>query len=343
MRKGLPSRTEGGMFNQRNFDFNQWLRRFRFSLGGLTGIALLILILAFVFTVWFTVGPEEVGVILRFGRYNRVVEPGLHFKYPFLIEQANKVPVQRQLKQEFGFRTVKAGVVTQYSSKKYDEESLMLTGDLNVASVEWIIQFRINDPYRFLFKVRDTDKTLRDMSEAVMREVVGDRTVNDVLTVGRQEISTEVEKRLQELCDQYETGIRIEQVVLQDVTPPDPVKPSFNEVNEAQQDKEKLINQALSEYNRVIPRAKGEAEQTIQQAEGYALDRINRSQGDVALFNAMFEEYRKAPEVTRLRIYLETFNTILPKVGKKYILDPDVRSILPLLQLDDKVVKGGTP
>jgi len=195
----------------------------------------------------------------------------------------------------------------------------------------------------FFIESRTTEKSLRDMSEAVMREVVGDRTVNEVLTVGRQDISTDVEKRLQELCDQYETGIRIEQVVLQDVTPPEPVKPSFNEVNEAQQDKEKLINQALSEYNRIIPRAKGESEQTIQQAEGYALDRVNRSQGDVALFNAMFEEYRKAPEVTRLRIYLETFNTILPKVGKKYILDPDVGGILPLLQLEDKVVKGGTP
>jgi membrane protease subunit HflK len=331
------------MFNQRNSDFNQWLRQFRISLGSLTGLALVILILAFAFTVWFTVGPEEVGVILRFGRYNRTVQPGLHFKYPFGIEQAKKVPVQRQLKEEFGFRTVKAGILTEYSSRRFDEESLMLTGDLNVASVEWIIQFRINDPYRFLFKVRDTDKTLRDMSEAVMREVVGDRTVNEVLTVGRQEISTDVEKRLQDLCDQYETGIRIEQVVLQDVTPPDQVKPSFNEVNEAQQDKEKLINQALSEYNRVIPRAKGEAEQTIQQAEGYALDRVNRSQGDVALFSAMFEEYRKAPEVTRLRIYLETFNTILPKVGKKYLLDPDVRGILPLLQLEGKVEKGVTP
>ncbi|MGA1796665.1 MAG: FtsH protease activity modulator HflK [bacterium] len=343
MRNDLPSRHEGGMFNVRNPDFNQWLKRFKFSLGGLTGVALVILILAFVLTVWFTVGPEEVGVILRFGRYNRVVDPGLHFKYPFLIEQVDKVPVQRQLKQEFGFRTIKAGVVTQYSAQRYDEESLMLTGDLNVASVEWIIQFRINDPYRYLFKVRNSTQTLRDMSEAMMREVVGDRTVNEVLTVGRQEIATEVEKRLQELCDQYETGIRVEQVVLQDVTPPDPVKPSFNEVNEAQQDKEKLINQALSEYNRIIPRAKGEAEQTIQQAEGYALDRVNRSQGDVALFNAMFEEYRKAPEVTRLRIYLETFNTILPKVGRKYILDPDVGGILPLLQLDDKVAKGGTP
>jgi membrane protease subunit HflK len=322
-------------------DITQFLRQHNFFPAKLPIIILGILILILGFTSWFTIGPEEVGVILRFGKYARTVQPGLNFKIPFGVEQDIKVPVQRQIKEEFGFRTVKAGVVTKYSPRSYDEESLMLTGDLNVASVEWIVQFRIRDPYRYLFKVRNTNKTLRDISEAIMREVVGDRTVNEVLTVGRQDVSSDVEKRIQELCDQYETGIRIEQVVLQDVTPPDPVKPSFNEVNEAQQDREKLINQALSEYNRVIPRAKGEAEQTIQQAEGYALDRVNRSQGEVALFNAMYLEYKKAPDVTRQRIYLETFNKILPLVGKKFILDPDASGIVPLLQLDDKSVKGG--
>ncbi len=322
-------------------DITQSLKQLNFPLRKLPVIILGVLVLIFLFTSWFTIGPEEVGVILRFGEYTRTVQPGPHFKIPFGVEEVYKVPVQRQLKQEFGFRTIKAGVVTQYSARSYDEESLMLTGDLNVASVEWIIQYRIRDPYRYLFKVRKPNQTLRDMSEAIMREVVGDRTVNEVLTVGRQEISTNVEERLQELCDQYETGMRIEQVVLQDVTPPDRVKPSFNEVNEAQQDREKLINQALSEYNRVIPRAKGEAEQTIQQAEGYALDRVNRSKGEVALFNAMYKEYKKAPEITRQRIYLETFNNILPKVGKKYILDTDVTGIVPLLQLGDKSLKGG--
>lgn len=322
-------------------NITQFLREHNFLLSKLPIVILGILILILVFTSWFTIGPEEVGVILRFGKYARTVQPGLNYKIPFGVEQVQKVPVQRQIKQEFGFRTVKAGVVTQYSPRKYDEESLMLTGDLNVASVEWIVQYRIRDPYRYLFKVRNTNKTLRDISEAIMREVVGDRTVNEVLTVGRQDVSSNAEKRIQELCDQYETGIRIEQVVLQDVTPPDPVKPSFNEVNEAQQDREKLINQALSEYNRVIPRAKGEAEQTIQQAEGYALDRVNRAQGEVALFNAMYQEYKKAPDVTRQRIYLETFNKILPMAGKKFILDPDASGIVPLLQLDDKPVKGG--
>jgi len=322
-------------------DITQFLREHNFSMKNLPVVILGILILILILTSWFTIGPEEVGVILRLGKYARTVQPGLNFKIPFAVEQVYKVPVQRQLKEEFGFRTVKAGVVTQYSPRSYDEEALMLTGDLNVASVEWIVQYRIRDPYQFLFKVRNTDRTLRDISEAIMREVVGDRTVNEVLTVGRQDVSSNVEKRIQELCDQYETGIRIEQVVLQDVTPPDPVKPSFNEVNEAQQDREKLINQALSEYNRVIPRAKGEAQQTIQQAEGYALDRVNRSQGEVALFNAMYLEYKKAPEVTRQRIYLETFNKVLPQVGKKFILDPDASGIVPLLQLDDKSAKGG--
>lgn len=322
-------------------EVTQYLRQVNISPSKLPVIILAILILIMAFTSWFTIGPEEVGVILRFGKYARTMEPGLNFKIPFGVEKVYKVPVQRQLKEEFGFRTLKAGVVSEYSSRSYDEEALMLTGDLNVASVEWIIQYRIRDPYRYLFKVRNTGQTLRDISEAMMREIVGDRTVNEVLTVGRQEVSSHVEDRLQELCDQYETGIRIEQVVLQDVTPPDPVKPSFNEVNEAQQDREKLINQALSEYNRIIPRAKGEAEQTIQQAEGYALDRVNRAQGEVALFNAMFKEYKKAPQITKQRIYLETFHHILPKMGKKYILDPDATGIVPLLQMDDKGAKGG--
>jgi membrane protease subunit HflK len=212
----------------------------------------------------------------------------------------------------------------------------MLTGDLNVVVVEWIIQYRIEDPYKFLFKVRNSKQTLRDMSEATMREVVGDRTLNEVLTVGRQEISQTVEIKLQDLCEQYETGVRIKQVVLQNVDPPDAVKASFNEVNQAQQDKEKLINQARSEYNRVIPKAKGEAQQTIQEAEGYASERVNGAKGDVARFVAVLKEYEKAPEITRQRIYLETLNRVLPKLDQKTIIDENVSGVLPLLNLDNK-------
>jgi len=296
-----------------------------------------IFVLIFVFSSFFTISPEEVGVILRFGKYNRTVDPGLGFKMPLGIEELFKVPVQRQLKEEFGFRTEEAGVRTRYSKSSYVDESLMLTGDLNAAVVEWIIQYRINDPYKFLFKVRGTRDTFRAMTEAVMREVVGDRTVNEVLTIGRQEISISVQTKLQELCDQYETGINVDQVVLQDVNPPDRVKPSFNEVNEAQQEKEKLINQAQSEYNKVVPRALGEAQQMIQQAEGYKLERVNRAKGEAARFNSLFAEYQRAKEVTRQRIYLETFSKILPKVGKKLIIDENIKGLIPLLDLKKEV------
>jgi membrane protease subunit HflK len=243
-----------------------------------------------------------------------------------------KVAIQRQHKEEFGFRTTAIAVRSQFQTTA--DEANMLTGDLNAAIVEWVVQFRIIEPYNYLFRVRNVNDTLRDLSEAVMRTVVGDRTVNEVLTVGRQEIAALVEQRLQELCDQYETGIKIEQVVLQDVNPPDEVKPSFNEVNEAQQEREKLINQAQSEYNKVIPRARGEAEQTIQQAEGYALDRVNRARGEAERFNQLYSAYAQSPEVTRRRIYLETMSKVLPQVRSKIVVDSDLKGILPLLNLN---------
>lgn len=251
------------------------------------------------------------------------------------------MPIQRQLKEEFGFRTVRAGVNSEYATKPYAEEANMLTGDLNAAVVEWVVQYRIVDPYKFLFQVRNVEETFRDMSEAVMRKVVGDRTVNEVLTVGRAEVALEVGVGLQDLCDRYETGIKVDQVVLQDVNPPDAVKPSFNAVNEAQQEKEKLINQAQSEYNREIPKAMGAALQTVQEAEGYALNRVNRAQGDAALFDALYEAYRKSPEVTRTRIYLETMGQILPQVQKKIIVDSELKGLVPLLNLGGVASEGG--
>lgn len=280
-----------------------------------------------------TVGPEEEGVVLQLGQYNRTVLPGLNFIMPFGIEKMYKIPVQRQLKQEFGFRTVEAGTRTTYSKAPYIDESLMLTGDLNLADVEWVVQYRIVDSYKYLFRVRNADKTLRDMSEAVVRKIVGDRTVNEVLTVGRQEVATSVEILLQQLCDDYENGIRIDQVVLQDVNPPDPVKPSFNAVNEAQQERSTLINQAEAEYNREVPRARGEARETIQLAEAYAFTRVNTALGEANRFTSLFSEYVRAPEVTRQRIYLETLEEILPKVGNKIIVDENGNNVLPLLNL----------
>lgn len=297
------------------------------------GVILALVLIVLLVGAFYQVEPEEVGVVLRFGRYVDTTEPGLHFKLP-LIEQVIKVPVQRQLKQEFGFRTLRPGVRTQYADRKHDEESLMLTGDLNVAVVEWIVQYRVSDPYKYLFRVREVEQTFRAMSEAVMREVVGDQSVTEVLTVGRQAIETEVITKLQVLCDQYDTGISVDQVVLQDVTPPDPVKPSWDAVNQAEQQRDRLINEAQTDYNTVIPRAEGEALQAVLQAQGYATNRVNRSQGDAARFKALSDEYRKAPRVTRQRLYLETIQKVLPKLGGKLLLDKDAEGVLPLLPLD---------
>jgi len=290
----------------------------------------------------FQVKPEEVGVVLRFGRYVRATEPGLHVKLPF-IEEVMRVPVQRQLKEEFGFRTTEPGIQSQYSTASFAGESVMLTGDLNVAVVEWIVQYRITDPYKYLFKLRGLTETFRSMNEAVMREVVGDRTVTEVLTVGRQEIATTSERLLQEMVNQYEMGIIVEQIVLQDVTPPDPVKPSWDEVNQAQQQRDRLINEARAEYNKVIPRAKGEAGQAVLQAEGYALERVNGAQGDATRFKAVYDAYRRAPEVTRRRLYLETMQRVLPQLGVKVFMDKGSGSVIPLLPIEGlKGLLGGT-
>ena len=296
-------------------------------------VVLGLILLITLFGCFYQVEPEEVGIVLRFGKYVRTTEPGLHLKVPF-IEDVQKVPVQRQLKQEFGFRTAQAGVRTRYSDESFVGESVMLTGDLNVAVVEWIVQYRVSDPFKFLFRVRNVEETFRNMTEATMRQVVGDRTVTEVLTVGRQEIEVSVQQLLQELCDQYETGITIDQVVLQDVNPPDPVKPSWDEVNQAQQQKDRLINEAQAAYNEVIPRARGEAQQQVLQAEGYALERTNRAEGDATRFKALYEAYRRAPEVTRKRLYLETMQKVVPKMGGKLLLDSSANGVLPLLPMD---------
>lgn len=299
-------------------------------------VLLVLFLLILVFTSIKTVGPEEEGVVLYLGQYDRTVQPGLNFIIPFGIEEMYKIPVQRQLKQEFGFRTVSAGTQTEYAKRGYSDESLMLTGDLNLADVEWVVQYRIVDSYHYLFKVREAESALRDMAEAAVRKTVGDRTVNEVLTVGRQEVASNVEVLLQKMCEEYENGIRIDQVVLQDVNPPESVKPSFNAVNQAQQERETLINQAESEYNRVIPRARGEAEETIQLAEAYALNRVNRASGEADRFNSLYNEYTKAPEVTKKRIYYETMERILPKIGSKIIIDEKGNNVLPLLNLQQQ-------
>ncbi|MBE0479090.1 FtsH protease activity modulator HflK [Candidatus Aerophobetes bacterium] len=289
--------------------------------------------LVLVFSTFYAVGPDEVGVIKRFGRYTRTTEPGLHVRIPF-AESATKVKVRHIFKEEFGFRTAEAGVRTLYTPDIWGEESLMLTGDLNVAVVEWIVQYTIIDPYKYLFKVRDARQTIRDVSEVVMRLVVGDRSVDEVLTIGRMEAASEAGIKFQEILDSYDAGIKIVTLQLKDVNPPDKVKPAFNEVNEARQDKERFINEAWQAYNEVIPRARGEAEQTVAEAEGYATRRVNSAKGDADRFLALWSEYRKAKDVTRKRLYLETLTEVLPRVGKIYVVDSEQKSILPLISLE---------
>ena len=291
-------------------------------------------ILMFIFSGLYSVGPDEVGVIRQFGRYARTTNPGLHFKIPMGVEKVNKVKVRYIFKEEFGFKTLKSDIKSQYSTKDYFDESLMLTGDLNVLVVEWIVQFKIKDPVKLLFNVREPRETIRNISEAVMRQIIGDGSVSEVLTTRRVEVNQEVQDKLQEVLDSYDSGIQIVTVKLQDVNPPDEVKPSFNEVNEAKQEKEKMINEAWEAYNKAIPAAKGQAEKTIREAEGYALSRINTAKGDAARFIDTWESYKNAKEVTRKRLYLEAINEILPKVGNKYIIDSSVQGILPLLKLN---------
>jgi membrane protease subunit HflK len=305
------------------------------SFSQLRLILLGIAVLALLWTGYYQIQPEEVGVIQRFGRYVRTTPPGPHLKLPFGIETLTRVPVQRQLKMEFGFRTADAGVRSQYvGGGDLEAEAVMLTGDLNVGVVEWIVQYRISDPYAWLFNVRSPVETFRYTSEAAMRQVVGDHSVDEVITTGREDIARQARDELQRLCQLYGLGIEVQQLVLQNVNPPDPVKPAFNEVNQAIQEKERSINEAWAEYNQAVPRAQGEAEQMIRAAEGYALERVNRAQGDASRFDAVYAEFRKSPDVTRRRLYLEAMGRLLPRLGRKVILDENARGVLPLLQLD---------
>jgi membrane protease subunit HflK len=290
-------------------------------------------------TSYYTVAAESEGVVLRFGKFLKTVEPGLHFKMPLGIDEVNVVPTRRQLKLEFGFQTQGSTNPDQTRGDE-DEEKSMVTGDLNATSVEWVVQYRISDPKQYLFDVRNPGQTLRDLSEAAMREVIGDRTVDEVITIGRQDIEVSVLSRMQEFAKLYQLGIRVDQVQLKNVNPPKQVQASFNEVNRAQQDRENAINIANGNYNEAVPKAKGQADQTIRGAEGYQFKRVNEAEGDVASFNAMLEQFTKAPEITRTRLYLETMADVLPQVGNKIIIDDSMRQLLPILPLGSQPLKN---
>jgi membrane protease subunit HflK len=313
--------------------------------GGSRGVIILAVLALIAWGAWsayYTVPSDSVAVVQRFGKYLKDVPPGLHFKLPLGIDAATIVPVKRQLKQEFGFTT--PGARDPYQTPRPRDatrETQMVTGDLNAALVEWVVQYRIADPVKFLFEVREPSETLRYVSESVMREVVGDRTVDEVITIGRQEIESEALTKMQALSTKYAMGISIDQVQLKNINPPRPVQESFNEVNQAQQEKEKLINEARRDYNKVIPLAQGEKDQRIREADGYRLKRVNEAEGDVARFSALLAEYSKAPEVTRRRIYIETLQDVMPGLRSKIIVDEQTGSILPFLNLDAQ--KGERP
>ncbi len=307
------------------------------KLGGLIpilGLAALIAIALFIYTAYYTVPSDSVGLVTRFGKYLKEEPAGLHFKVPWGADEVTIVPVKRQLKQEFGFSSGNAD--RRQAQANPQAQSQMVTGDLNAALVEWVVQYRIEDPKKYMFEVRNPGETLRDLSESVMREVVGDRTVDEVITIGRQEIEDEALVKMQELTVKYGIGVSIDQVQLKNINPPRPVQESFNEVNQAQQEKESLINAARREYNKVVPLAEGEKDQRIRAADGYRLKRINEAEGDAARFNAVLTEYLKAPEVTRRRIYIETLQEVLPGLESKIIMDEQSQQVLPLLPLGGK-------
>lgn len=326
-------------------EFEELLQRLKIFFGNRgapvwIGVAILIgLVVAF--NSYYIVNPQETAVVLRFGKFVRTSDPGLHFKIPFGIEQVQKVVTGRVLQREYGYRTVEAGVRSRFTEKGYEEEARMLSGDLNVVDVQWTVQYKIADPVKYLFRVRDVEGTLDDISESVMRRMVGNRYADEVLTVGRMEIAEMARKEIQEIMDHYETGIQIVAVKLQNVNPPEPVRAAFNEVNEARQEKERMINEAQKLYNENIPKAKGEARQIITEAEGYATERVNRARGEADRFMEVLSAYQKYPDITRKRIYLEAFEKFINSTKGVIIID-DTHKFLPLFDMS-KGVFGELP
>ncbi|WP_052464929.1 FtsH protease activity modulator HflK [Geoalkalibacter subterraneus] len=300
------------------------------------------LVVAFgIYSSFYKVDTEETGVILRFGKHVGYSDPGLHFKIPFGVDKVYLVKTGRVFKEEFGFRTVMPGERSSYTKRGLEEESLTLTGDLNVSDVEWIVQFQVVDPYKYVFRLKNPVETIRDISEAMVRKVVGNSNVTDVLTTDRALLAARIQEDVQDILNEYDIGVRVVTVKFQDVTPPDPVKKAFNEVNEAEQQKESMIFKAREQFNREVPRARGEAKKTIEEAEGYAIERINMAMGETNRFRALLSEFRKAPEVTKQRIFLETMEEVLPRLEEIYVMDEGGSNLLPLLPMRSERRGGG--
>ncbi len=305
------------------------------NLGKLLTIILIIIALQGVYSSFFKITPSEVGVVLRLGKYSRTTPPGLHFKIPY-IDKLYKVDVENIRKEEFGFRNRTAGQQTSFDKRAFDNESLMLTADKNVINVAWIVQYRVADPYAFLFKVANVRQAIRDNSESVTRRIVGNMDFDYVLSnreLLAASVKMELQDQLNKLFPKGDSGVNIGTVQFQDINPPDQVKPAFNEVNEADQDMKRLVNEAQETYNRVIPKASGDAKKIIEEAYGYQAERINNAKGETQRFTDILKEYKNAPEVTRKRMYLETMKQILPTVESVYVIDKDQQAPIPLLNI----------
>ncbi len=318
-------------------EMEEFLRRLKMNFRASRGPFILGILAVSVVIVglnaYYMVNPQETAIVMRFGRFVRVAEPGLHFRIPFGIETVQKVVTGRVLQREYGYRTVEAGVKSRFAERGYEEEARMLSGDLNVVDVQWTVQYKIADPVKYTFRVRDVEGTLDDISESVMRRMIGNRYADEVLTVGRADIAEMARKEMQDIIDHYNTGLHIITVKLQNVNPPDPVKTAFNEVNEARQEKERMINEAQKLYNENIPKARGEAQQVITEAEGYATERVNRAKGEAERFTEVLAAYEKAPDITRKRMYLEAFEQFFTAAKSVFVFDDAQRGFLPLLDL----------
>lgn len=307
--------------------------------GLIAGVIGVILVVFLLFSSFYSIRPGEQGVVLRLGAYHDTTHPGLNFKVP-LVDQVHKVDMESVRKEQFGFRTRRVADRTQYQKEGYTRESLMLTSDRNVIDMEWVVQYRVADPFLFMFRVRDISPAVRDVSEMTLRRLVGNMDFDAVLD-GRAVLADAMSRELQETLDRYESGVQIITVQLQDVNPPEPVKPAFNEVNEADQDMQRLINEAEEIYNREVPRARGDARRMVEEAHGYKVERVNEAQGQTSRFTALMEEYEQSPEVTRQRLYLETMEKVLPQVEEVVVIDREQKSLLPLLNLGAGGIRTG--
>lgn len=317
--------------NQTPPEIEQILRFINKFKTNIAALIIPIIIVIALFSSYYTVEPDEEAIVIRLGDFVETTQPGLHFKIPFGIDEVILVKTKIVHQEEFGFRSINTdSKVTTYSSRNFDSESLMLTGDLNVAEVQWVVQYQISDPFKFKFKTSQPETNIRDVSESILRRVVGDKLVTDVLTTGRVEIANQSRILMQEVLDRYDMGVRIKSVKLQDVNPPMVVKASFNDVNAAKQEQEKMINQAEENYNKIIPEARGKAKKMINEAEGYAAALVNTAHGDANRFKQLYAEYRKAPAITKKRIYIETMEEIFMRTKDLTIVDSKVKGLLPI-------------